>query len=78
MPPPPDKDPAIRQHEQLLARNPGDAVGHFNLALLYKRAMRYDDAVGAYQRSIELGIDDVQEVYSNADISDEILEALEG
>lgn len=65
MPPPPDTDPAIRQHEELLARNPGDAVGHFNLALLYKRAMRYDDAVGAYQRSIELGIDDVQEVYSN-------------
>lgn len=65
MSPPPDTDSAIREHEQRLARNPGDAVGHFNLALLYKRAMRYDDAVGAYLRSIELGIDDAQEVYSN-------------
>lgn len=65
MPPPPDTHPEIRQHEERLALNPNDAVGHFNLGLLYKRAMRYDDAVAAYQRAIELGIDDVQEVYSN-------------
>ena len=65
MPPPPDTHPEIRQHEEWLARNPSDAVGHFNLALLYKRALRYDDAAAAYQRAIELGIDDVQEVYSN-------------
>ena len=65
MPPPPDTDSAIYQHEQLLARDPNNAVAHFNLALLYKRAMRYDAAGFAYLRSIELGIDDVQEVYSN-------------
>lgn len=65
MPQPPDTDSAIRQHEQMLAQDPGNAVGHFNLALLYKRALRYDDAVAAYRRSIELGIDDLQEVYSN-------------
>jgi tetratricopeptide (TPR) repeat protein len=63
--PPPDTDPAIRQHEQLLAREPGNAVGHFNLALLYKAARRYDDAAASYLRSIELGIDHVEEVYSN-------------
>ncbi len=65
MPSPQDTDPAIRQHEQLLAQDPGNAVVHFNLALLYKRAGRHDDAVASYQRAIELGIDDVQEVYSN-------------
>lgn len=65
MPPPQVTDPAIRQHEQLLAREPDNAVAHFNLALLYKRAGRHDDAVGSYRRAIDLGIDDVQEVYSN-------------
>ena len=65
MSPPQETDPAIRQHEQLLARDPGDAVVHFNLALLYKRAGRHNDAVASYQRAIELGIDDAQEVYSN-------------
>ena len=65
MPQSPDTHPEIRRHEERLARDPNDAVGHFNLALLYKQAMRYDDAAAAYQRAIELGIDDVQEVYSN-------------
>jgi tetratricopeptide (TPR) repeat protein len=61
----PDTDPAIRHHEQLLARHPTNATGHFNLALLYKNARRYEDAVESYRRSIELGIDHVEEVYSN-------------
>ena len=65
MSPPQDTDPAIRQHEELLARDPNDAVAHFNLALLYKRAGRHDDAVASYRRAIDLDIDDVQEVYSN-------------
>lgn len=65
MPSPLDTDNAIHQHEQLLAQNPNDAVGHFNLALLYKRAGRYDEAAASYLRSIELGIDDAEEVYSN-------------
>lgn len=65
MPAPHDTDPVIRQHEQLLAREPNNAVGHFNLALLYKGARRYEDAVASYRRSIELGIDHPEEVYSN-------------
>jgi tetratricopeptide (TPR) repeat protein len=65
MSPPADTDPSIRHHEQLLARDPDNAVGHFNLALLYKGVRRFDDAVAAYQRAIELGIDHVEEVYSN-------------
>ena len=65
MPAPPDPDSAIRQHEQLLAREPDNAVAHFNLALLYKGRMRYEDAVASYQRAIELGIDHLEEVYSN-------------
>jgi tetratricopeptide (TPR) repeat protein len=65
MAPPPDTDTAITRQEQLLARDPANATGHFNLALLYKRAARYEEAAASYLRSIELGIDDVQEVYSN-------------
>ncbi len=65
MPAPHDTDSVIRQHEQLLAREPNNAVGHFNLALLYKGARRYEDAVASYRRSIELGIDHLEEVYSN-------------
>jgi len=65
VPAPPDPDSAIRQHEQLLAREPDNAVAHFNLALLYKGRMRYEDAVASYQRAIELGIDHLEEVYSN-------------
>ena len=63
MPRPLDTDTAIHQHEQLLAQNPNDSVGHFNLALLYKRAGRYDEAAASYLRSIELDIDDAEEVY---------------
>jgi tetratricopeptide (TPR) repeat protein len=62
---PPVTDPSIRHFEQILAEEPGYADGHFNLALLYKRALRYDDAVRSYEKAIALGIDHVEEVYSN-------------
>ena len=56
---------AIDQYERLLARQPGLAAAHFNLALLYKRVLRYRDAIEAYGNALRLGIDNVQEVYSN-------------
>ncbi len=58
-------DEAISQYRRLLKRQPGHAVAHFNLALLYKKGKRYADAVSAYGEAIRHGIDDVQEVYSN-------------
>ena len=58
-------DEAISQYRRLLKRQPGHAVAHFNLALLYKKGKRYADAVSAYEEAIRRGIDDVQEVYSN-------------
>jgi tetratricopeptide (TPR) repeat protein len=62
---PPVTDPSIRHYEERLAKEPKNAGGHFNLALLYKRALRYSDALRCYKESIALGIDHVEEVYSN-------------
>lgn len=56
---------AIGHYERLLKRQPDLADGHFSLGLLYKRALRYRDALRAYEKALELGIDSVQEVYSN-------------
>ena len=68
---PPDSDAAIRHHEQILARDPDNAVAHYNLVLLYKRAMRFADAISAYETAIQLGIDHVEEVYLNQLVSTE-------
>jgi tetratricopeptide (TPR) repeat protein len=56
---------AISTYEQFLQREADAATGFFNVALLYKKEKRYDDARSAYEKAIELGIDDPQEVYSN-------------
>jgi tetratricopeptide (TPR) repeat protein len=56
---------AIGHYQRLLQRRPEYAAAYFNLALLYKKAKRYDDALAAYQAAINCGIDNMQEVYSN-------------
>ena len=56
---------AIVFYERLLERRPGFADAWFSTALMYKHALRYDDALAAYEKSIELGIDNEQEVWSN-------------
>lgn len=56
---------AIGFYERLLERRPELADGHFSLALQYKHAFRYQEALQAYEKSLELGISDPQEVYSN-------------
>ncbi|MGH8167244.1 MAG: tetratricopeptide repeat-containing sulfotransferase family protein, partial [Woeseiaceae bacterium] len=58
-------DLAIGHYRRLLARQPGMAAAHFNLALLYKKNKRYRDAIAAYEEAVRLGIRDVQEVWSN-------------
>lgn len=56
---------AIDPYLRLLQRQPGMAVAHFNLALLYKKNKRYADALAAYEEAVRLGISGVEEVYSN-------------
>ena len=56
---------AIGHYERLLARQPGLATAHFNLALLYKKSKRYPEAINSYEAAIAHGIEKVQEVYSN-------------
>ncbi len=60
-----DTDAAIGHYTRLLARQPEMASAHFNVALLYRKAKRYDDAVAAYETAIGLEIDGIEEVYSN-------------
>ena len=60
-----DTDAAIGHYARLLARQPGMASAHFNVALLYRKARRYGNAIAAYEKAIGLGIDGVEEVYSN-------------
>lgn len=56
---------AIGHYLRLLERQPQLADAHFNLALLYRKARRHAEAIAAYERAAELGIERVQEVYSN-------------
>ena len=56
---------SISQYEQQLSLAPDNPNARFNLALLYKKARRYADALAAYEAAIEQGIDHVEEVYSN-------------
>lgn len=58
-------DEAIEQYSRLLERQPQLAAAHFNLALLLKKNKRFAEAVAAYEASIRLGIDGVEQVYSN-------------
>lgn len=56
---------AVDHYLRYLERQPQDAKAHFNLALLYKRQRRFDEALKSYESAIELGINDPEEVYSN-------------
>lgn len=56
---------AIQQFKRLTERQPSSASAQFNLAILCKRAFRYHEAIAAYERAIELGIGNAEEVWSN-------------
>ncbi len=60
-----DTDAAIGHYTRLLARQPNMASAYFNVALLYRKVKRHDDAIAAYEKAIHLGINGVEEVYSN-------------
>ena len=56
---------AIAVYDRFILRQPSAATAHFNLALLYRKEKRYEEARSAYEKAIEFGISDPQEVYSN-------------
>ncbi len=56
---------AIDFYKQFLQRQPTNANACFNLALLYKKGKRFEDALKYYEQAISLGIDGVEEVYCN-------------
>ncbi|NNC78456.1 MAG: tetratricopeptide repeat protein, partial [Woeseiaceae bacterium] len=56
---------AVDRYLAYLKRQPENANAHFNLALLYKRQKRFDDALNEYTTAIDLGIKDPEEAYSN-------------
>ena len=60
-----DTDAAVGHYARLLARQPDMASAHFNVALLYRKAKRYADAIAAYEKAIRSKINDVEEAYSN-------------
>ena len=55
---------AIDEYSRLLQQRPGEAIAHFNIALLYKKQRRYTEALSAYEEAVRLGIDQVQDAYS--------------
>ena len=59
---------AVGEYLRLIERQPGIAVAHFNLALLYKKQKRHAEALAAYEEALRLEIDQPEEVYSNMGI----------
>jgi tetratricopeptide (TPR) repeat protein len=58
-------DLAIGHYRRLLEREAGMAAAHFNIALLYRKNARYAEALAAYREAVRLGIDGVEEAWSN-------------
>lgn len=61
-------DEAIEEYERYVENQPDLANAHFNLALLYKKGLRYADALAEYENAVRLGIDRLEEVYSNTGV----------
>ena len=69
-------DAAIDTYTRLIQHKPGEAIAHFNIALLYKKQERFEEAISAYEQAARLGIDRVEEVYSNmGNLYSEMLDA---
>lgn len=56
---------AISQYRTFIEKNPGNANALFNLALVYRQARQYPEAIAAYERALELDIRGPEEVFSN-------------
>jgi serine/threonine protein kinase/tetratricopeptide (TPR) repeat protein len=57
-------EPAIDEYLLATTEAPHLAVAHFNLGWAYQRQFRYGEAVAAYERAVELGLDHAV-VYNN-------------
>lgn len=58
-------DEAIASYERLLAAKPDLADSWYNLGWLQRKARRFDDALESYQRALDLGIREPEEVRVN-------------
>jgi tetratricopeptide (TPR) repeat protein len=56
---------AIDAYKTLLEHRPDEPVAYFNIALLYRKHERFEEAISAYEEAARLGIDRVEDVYSN-------------
>ncbi|MFZ5662307.1 MAG: sulfotransferase [Pseudomonadota bacterium] len=56
---------AIDVYRRLLVAHPHQADAWYNLGYLYKAQGRFDEALAAYQRALELGIAEPEEVHLN-------------
>jgi tetratricopeptide (TPR) repeat protein len=56
---------AIDAYETLIEHQAEEPAAYFNVALLYKKHLRYADALRAYEDALRIGIDRPEEVYSN-------------
>lgn len=60
-----DQLAAANCYEKLLARHPDFADGHFNHGYRLRAATKYNEALVAYGRALELGISGAEEVHLN-------------
>jgi Tfp pilus assembly protein PilF len=58
-------EPAIAAYEAFLGRVPQSANSWYNLAWLQRRARRFEDAIASYERALEQGVADPEEVHLN-------------
>ena len=61
-------DEIVRLFEQLCTARPALAVAHFNHAVYLRRSGRAVEALAAYQRAIDAGLDNVAEAWSNVGV----------
>lgn len=58
-------DAVLEAYEKYLAHHPDSAIAVFNFAYNLARDGQFDEAIGQYERSLELGIDASEEVHLN-------------
>jgi Tfp pilus assembly protein PilF len=69
-------DAAIDEYLRLLRQQPGEAIAHFNVALLYKKQRRYREALSAFEEAVRHGIDQPEDAYAEmGTVHSEMLDA---
>lgn len=61
-------DDAINRFQQYIQLQPGQAVAHYNFALILKQAGEYESAIAEYQTALHLGIDQPEQIHTNLSI----------